>query len=106
MADRQDATVGRMPYYVYLLTSRKHGTLYIGVTNNLVRRVYEHKQKAVTSFASRYGIDKLVWFEVYDRAEAAITREKALKKWKRAWKIRMIEETNPEWIDQFGGIAT
>ena len=94
-----------MAYYVYLLASKKHGTLYLGVTNNLVRRVYEHRTKAVPSFTSRYGVDKLVWFEIHATAEAAITREKELKKWRRDWKIRMIEESNPEWDDLYPGIT-
>jgi putative endonuclease len=95
-----------MSYYVYVLASARHGTLYIGVTNDLIRRIYEHKVKAVPSFASRYGVDKLVWFEIYDSAEATIRREKEIKKWKRDWKIRLIEETNPDWIDLFDGIAS
>src|SRR3954453_4196644 len=74
-----------MPYYVYLLASKKHGTLYLGVTRNLVRRVYEHRTKPVESFTSRYGVDKLVWFEIYEEAAAAIAREKELKKWLRDW---------------------
>ena len=88
-----------MAFYVYLLASRKHGTLYIGVTNNLVRRVYEHKQNAIPSFTSRYGVDRLVWYEIYDDPENAI------KKWRRDWKIRLVEETNPNWSDLFDGIA-
>jgi putative endonuclease len=94
-----------MAYYVYLLASKKHGTLYLGVTRDLVRRVYEHRTKAVPSFASRYGVDKLVWFEIHETAEAAITREKELKKWRRDWKIRLIEEGNPEWVDLYPGIS-
>ncbi len=94
-----------MPYYVYLLASKKHGTLYLGVTNDLVRRVYEHRTKAVPGFASRYGVDKLVWFEVHNTAEAAITREKELKKWRRDWKTRLIEEQNPDWDDLYPGIS-
>jgi putative endonuclease len=94
-----------MSYYVYLLASRKHGTLYLGVTNDLVRRVYEHRSKAVPSFSSRYGIDKLVWFEVYDDIATAIAREKQLKRWRRDWKIRLIEEENPEWCDLYPGIC-
>ena len=86
-----------MAYYVYLLASKKHGTLYLGVTRDLVRRVYEHRTKAVESFTSRYGVDKLVWFEIYDDAATAIAREKELKKWRRDWKIRLIEEENPGW---------
>jgi putative endonuclease len=95
-----------LAFYVYLLASGKHGTLYVGVTNNLVRRVYEHKQKAVASFTSRYGVDKLVWYEIYDDPENAIVREKDIKKWRRDWKTRLIEESNPDWHDLFDGIAT
>ncbi len=94
-----------MAYYVYLLASKKHGTLYLGVTNNLVRRVYEHRTKAVPGFTARYGIERLVWFEVHDTVEAAITREKELKKWRRDWKIRLIEENNPAWDDLYAGIS-
>jgi putative endonuclease len=72
-----------MSYYVYLLASKKHGTLYLGMTNNIVRRGYEHRTKAVDGFTSRYGVDKLVWFEIYDDAPTAIAREKELKKWRR-----------------------
>jgi putative endonuclease len=72
-----------MAYYVYLLASKKHGTFYLGVTSNIVRRVYEHRRKAVPGFTSRYGVDKLVWFEIYDDALTAIAREKELKKWRR-----------------------
>ncbi len=81
-----------MAYYVYLLASKKHGTLYLGVTNDLVRRGHEHRTKAIDSFTSRYGVNKLVWFEIYDDAITAIAREKELKKWRRDWKIRLIEE--------------
>jgi putative endonuclease len=94
-----------MAYYVYLLASKKHGTLYLGVTNDIVRRVYEHRTKAVAGFTSRYDVDKLVWFEIHVTAEAAITREKELKKWRRDWKIRLIEESNPEWVDLYPGIS-
>jgi putative endonuclease len=94
-----------MAYYVYLLASKKHGTLYLGVTNNLVRRVYEHRTKAVPGFTARYGVERLVWFEVHDTVEAAITREKELKKWRRDWKIRLIEENNPAWDDLYAGIS-
>ena len=95
----------QMAYYVYLLASKKNGTLYLGVTNDIVRRGYEHRAKVIDGFTTRYGVDKLVWLEVYDDAIAAITREKELKKWHRAWKIRLIEESNPEWIDLYPGIA-
>ncbi len=95
-----------MAYYVYLLASKKHGTLYLGVTNDLVRRVYEHRTKAVPGFTARYGVDKLVWFEIYDDAITAITREKELKKWRRNWKIRLIERENPGCTDLFPGISS
>jgi putative endonuclease len=94
-----------MTYYAYLLASKKHGTLYLGLTRNLVRRVYQHRTKPVESFTSRYGVDKLVWFEIYDDAATAIAREKELKKWRRDWKIRLIEEQNPGWVDLYPGIA-
>jgi putative endonuclease len=95
-----------MAHYVYILANKKHGTLYLGVTNDLVRRVYEHKSKSVEGFSKRYDIDRLVWFEVYDDAVTAITREKDLKKWRRDWKVRLIEESNPNWDDLYLGIAT
>jgi putative endonuclease len=94
-----------MAYYVYMLASKKHGTLYLGVTNDLVRRVNEHRSKAAPGFTSRYDTDKLVRFEIYDDVVTAIAREKELKKWRRAWKVALIEEQNPEWIDLFAGIS-
>ena len=94
-----------MGYYVYLLASRKYGTLYLGVTNDLIRRVYEHKNKIVRGFTSRYGVDRLVWYECYDDPTTAITREKELKKWRRDWKIRLIEENNPDWTDLYESIT-
>ena len=92
-------------YYVYILASRKHGTLYIGITRDLVRRVYEHKNKVIKGFTSRYGVDRLVWFECYDDPTNAIAREKELKKWRREWKINLIERTNPEWTDLYPSIT-
>jgi putative endonuclease len=94
-----------MAYYVYLLASRKHGTLYLGVTNNLVRRVHQHKAKTVRGFSTRYGVDKLVWFETYDDPAAAITREKEIKKRRREWKVRLIEEENLDWLDLWRSIV-
>jgi len=93
-----------MAFYVYIPASRKDGAIYIGVTNDLVRRVYEHRQKAVPGFASKYNITRLVWFEIYDDPVPAITREKELKKWKRNWKIKLIETDNPEWLDLYDTI--
>jgi putative endonuclease len=95
-----------MSYYVYLLASKKHGTLYLGVTKDLTRRVYEHRTKTVKGFTTRYNVNKLVWFEIYDDITTAISREKELKKWRRDWKIRLIEENNPAWDDLYPGIST
>jgi putative endonuclease len=94
-----------MAYYVYLLASRKHGTLYLGVTRDLIRRVYQHRTKAAPGFTSKYGVGLLVWFEIYDDPASAITREKEIKKWRRDWKIALIEETNPHWTDLYNSIA-
>jgi putative endonuclease len=86
-------------YFVYILASGKNGTLYIGVTNDLMRRVFEHKSDAVEGFTKKYRVHDLVYFEVTESIEGAILREKQLKKWNRAWKIRLIEESNPSWKD-------
>ncbi len=86
-------------YYVYILASKPNGTLYIGVTNNLARRVWEHKQGLVEGFTKRYGVHRLVYTETFERPSDAIAREKRLKKWNRAWKIRLIESVNPGWND-------
>jgi putative endonuclease len=83
-------------YYVYLLASRKHGTLYLGVTNDLIRRVYQHKSKALAGFTAKYGVNRLVWFEIHDDVIAAISREKDIKKWRRNWKIALIETGTPD----------
>ena len=90
-----------MPFHVYLLASGQHGTLYLGVTRDLVRRVSEHKSKAVPGFSRQYRVDRLVWYEEHATALEAIAREKALKKWRRDWKIRLIEEFNPIWTDLY-----
>jgi putative endonuclease len=92
-------------YYVYLMATRKHGTLYVGVTNNLVRRGYHHRTNAVRGFTSRYHVHQLVWFETYDDPLTAIAREKEIKKWRRDWKVNLIERTNPEWFDLYESIA-
>jgi putative endonuclease len=88
-------------YYVYILASHKCGTLYIGITNDLVRRVYEHKNGLTKGFTSLYKVDKLVYFEDTTDVYGAIEREKQLKKWRREWKIQLIESTNPEWKDLY-----
>ncbi len=94
-----------MSYYVSILASRKDGAIYIGVTNDILRRIYEHRTKAFPGFTSKYNITRLVWFEIYDDPETAISREKELKKWKRAWKIQLIEVKNPRWDDLYESIC-
>ena len=91
-------------FAVYILASRRNGTLYIGVTSNLPRRLWEHREGVVDSFTKEYGVKTLVWFEMHDNAEAAITREKRLKKWNRAWKLALIEKENPDWRDLSVGL--
>ncbi len=86
---------------VYILASRRNGTLYIGVTGKLCDRVAEHKHGAIPGFTQKYGVKTLVWFEYFDHIEFAIKREKQLKEWKRAWKIELIEKSNPDWHDLF-----
>ncbi len=88
-----------MAYHVYMLASGRHGTLYVGVTNDLARRIFEHKEQLTEGFTSRYGVTRLVWYESYNQITEAIAREKELKKWRRDWKIWLIEEMNPEWED-------
>ena len=90
---------------VYILASKSFGTLYIGVTSNLVQRVWQHRSGLVEGFTKRYEVRRLVWYEVHESMESAIGREKALKKWDRAWKIRLIEADNPDWVDLFSEIV-
>jgi putative endonuclease len=87
------------------LASGLNGTLYVGVTSNLVKRVWEHKENLVAGFTKRYGVKNLVWYEVHEEIEAAIAREKRLKKWHRAWKIKLIQKTNPRWRDLYADIS-
>jgi putative endonuclease len=91
-------------YWVYILASRKHGTLYIGVTSDLSGRVYEHKAGITPGLTSRYGVHMLVYFEMFGVIEQAIAREKQLKRWRRDWKINLIERSNPNWVDLYAGI--
>ena len=86
-------------YYVYILASKIRGTLYIGVTNDLERRVYEHKTGVKKGFTQKYGVSKLMYFEVFQDVNEAITREKNMKKWKRDWKVKLIEKENKKWLD-------
>ena len=92
-------------YWLYILASGRNGTLYIGVTNDISRRVQEHRDGRAGSFTSRYGVTALVWFETFDDVNDAILRETQMKKWRRAWKIRVIEEMNPDWADLFETVA-
>ena len=92
-------------YYVYMLASRPNGTLYVGVTNDLLRRAIEHREGRIEGFTARYGLKNLVWFESTTSVRDAIRREKQIKKWNRAWKIRLIEESNPEWRDLWPDIV-
>ncbi len=89
---------------VYILASRRNGTLYVGVTSELAKRVYEHKHGLVDGFTKKYGVHQLVYFELAEDMLSAIAREKQIKKWKRAWKIELIERGNPEWRDLYGEI--
>ena len=85
--------------------SKPYGTLYVGLTTELARRVWEHKIQAVPGFTVRYGVDRLVWFESHDSAEAAMLREKQIKEWKRGWKLNLIERDNPRWIDLYASLS-
>ncbi len=95
-----------MAAYVYILASQRNGTLYIGVTGDLVRRVWGHREGLIDGFTKEHGVHTLVYFEVFDDIRDAIAREKAMKKWDRAWKLRVIEESNPQWKDLYPTIAS
>jgi len=90
-------------FFVYIICSKRNGTLYIGITGNLDRRIYEHKNKLIEGFTKRYSVNRLVYFEIFESATDAIKREKQLKKWNRAWKLALIEKLNPEWTDLYEG---
>jgi putative endonuclease len=91
-------------YYIYILASGKNGTLYIGMTNDLIKRIYQHKDKSILGFTKKYNVDKLVYFEEYNDINQTITREKQLKKWNRSWKIKLIEVKNKNWNDLYKDI--
>ncbi|MBO6783001.1 MAG: GIY-YIG nuclease family protein [Alphaproteobacteria bacterium] len=95
-----------MPGYVYILTNRRHGTLYVGVTNDIVRRVHEHRTGATDGFTKQHDLHRLVFFETHETVPLAIEREKQLKRWKRDWKIELIEAANPDWDDLYPGIVS
>jgi len=88
-------------YYVYILASKRNGTLYIGITNSLARRIHEHKTNLINGFTSKYNVHRLVYYEEHDDVNNAVLREKQLKKWERAWKTGLIEKDNPSWLDLY-----
>jgi putative endonuclease len=90
---------------VYILTNKRNGTLYTDVTSDLVKRVWEHKNDIVAGFTKRYNVHQLVWYELHESMESAILREKRLKDWKRSWKLKLIERTNPDWQDLYDSIV-
>jgi putative endonuclease len=91
----------RRQYFVYILTNQAYGTLYVGVTNDLVGRIWEHRCKAVKGFTQEHGLDRLVWYEIHEDPYEAITREKRIKKWNRDWKVNLIQRMNPGWNDLY-----
>lgn len=91
-------------FFVYILTNKKDGVLYIGMTNSLIRRIQQHKSKEIEGFSKRYNLTKLVYYEIIDDVRSAITREKQMQAWKRQWKIELIEKENPEWKDLYDDI--
>ena len=90
---------------VYILASKRNGTLYVGVTSNLVQRIWQHKNDQAEGFTQKYKVHTLVWYEVHETMESAIAREKAIKEWQRAWKLELIEAANPDWADLFGELV-
>jgi putative endonuclease len=92
---------GDTRYAVYIMASRRNGTIYVGVTNNIARRAYEHRNRIGAAFTRKYGVTQLVWYEFYDDVNEAIAREKQLKKWERRWKLELIESFNPTWTDLY-----
>lgn len=94
-----------LPGYLYILASRRNGTLYTGVTSDLVKRIWQHREEVVDGFTKRYGVHTLVYYELHDDIARAITREKQVKRWRRKWKVRMIERMNPEWRDLYPDIT-
>jgi len=91
-------------FYVYILASKPNGTLYTGVTSNLIQRVWQHKNDVIQGFTRKYNVKTLVYYEVHENAESALTREKKIKRWRRAWKLGLIENSNPEWRDLYEDI--
>ena len=94
-----------MAFYVYMLASQRNGTLYIGMTDALLKRVWQHPEGVIPGFTRDYGVKNLVWYEIHDSRESAITRERQMKKWNRSWKLELIEKSNPNWRDLWEGIS-
>ena len=91
-------------FYVYILASKRNGTLYTGVTSNLIQRVWQHKHDVIQGFTRKYNVKTLVYYEIHENAESALTKEKKIKRWRRAWKLDLIEDSNPEWRDLYEDI--
>jgi putative endonuclease len=94
-----------MSFYVYILASQRNGTLYVGMTDDLVKRIWMHKNEVLPGFTKEYGVKKLVWFEIHETRESALRRERRIKKWNRVWKLELIEKSNPSWRDLYDEIA-
>ena len=92
-------------FFVYILCNERNGTLYTGVTSDLIKRVYEHKNNLADGFTKKYNVHSLVWYEAHETAESAITKEKQIKKWNRKWKLELIEKFNPEWDDLYNSLT-
>lgn len=92
-------------FHVYIMASQPRGTVYTGLTSNLVQRAWQQREGEIPGFTTRYGVKRLVWFEAHDTAEAAIRREKRLKEWPRAWKLALVEASNPDWVDRYSGLV-
>ena len=103
LAGIQELSVKKQ-FYVYIMASKRNATLYVGITSNLVQRVWQHREGQVQGFTDKYGVKILVYFEVHETGESAIAREKQIKKWNRVWKLRLIERNNPEWQDLYDSI--
>jgi putative endonuclease len=101
-----DRSIMRKQFYVYILANARNGTLYTGMTSNLAQRIWQHRQSVAEEFTTKYGVKKLVYYEVHDNPESAITREKQIKKWRRVWKLDLIESRNPDWKDLYELIAS
>jgi putative endonuclease len=94
-----------MAFFVYIVASKRNGTLYIGMTDDLIKRAWQHREGVVAGFTREHGIKNLVWYETHDTRESALVRERQMKKWNRAWKLELIEKSNPDWLDLIDGLS-